>query len=318
MARPIRLEYPGASYHVTARGNERRVIFKDDTDRAMFVATLAEAVALHGLVVQGWCLMPNHYHLLLDTPRANLSRGMGWLQTTYTIRFNRRWRRSGHLFQGRFKAHLVEADGYAQELLRYVHLNPVRPRDRRQPVPVERQAALANYRWSSHQVYAGQAAAPEWLAADWLAYFGKGRGRAHGAYRAFVGAAFGQVVAGPWAALRGALVLGSVEFFARVAGMLEGRRGSEEVKWRRREVDLRERQSRACALAEAEPDRALQAWLRVIGGGERRSEVARALGYGDGSAITHALHRVEAREKQDPDFARRLASYRQAMERAVS
>ena len=124
MARPIRIQFEGAVYHVTARGNERREIFRSDTDRARFVSTLEECVVANGLVLHAWCLMPNHYHLLIETPRGNLSRAVGWLQTTYTVRFNRRHGRSGHLFQGRFKAHLVEADSYAMELIRYIHLNP--------------------------------------------------------------------------------------------------------------------------------------------------------------------------------------------------
>lgn len=124
MARPIRIEFEGALYHVTARGNERRAIFRSDADRALFLETLGECIAQFGLILHTYCLMRNHYHLVVETPRANLSRALGWLQTTYTIRFNRRHRRSGHLFQGRFKAHLVEADSYAMELLRYIHLNP--------------------------------------------------------------------------------------------------------------------------------------------------------------------------------------------------
>ena len=127
MARPIRVEFEGAVYHITARGNERRRIFRDDADHEMFLATVGQCVEQHGLRLHGYCLMPNHYHLLLETPRGNLSRAIGWLQTAYTIRFNVRHQRSGHLFQGRFKAHLVEADAYAMTLLRYVHLNPVRP-----------------------------------------------------------------------------------------------------------------------------------------------------------------------------------------------
>ena len=105
-----------------------------------------------GVVIHIWCLMPNHYHLVVQTPRANLSAAMGWFQTTYTIRFNARHRRSGHLFQGRFKAHLVEADAYAMELIKYIHLNPVRPKDKRRAIPVDRKAALLRYRWSSHRV----------------------------------------------------------------------------------------------------------------------------------------------------------------------
>ena len=122
MARPIRVEFENAVYHVTARGNERRDIYRDAPDRQRFLETLEEAVERFGVVIHAYCLMPNHYHLLLQTPRANLSDAAGWLQTTYSIRFNRRHRRSEHLFQGRFKAHLVEADGYARALIKSIHL----------------------------------------------------------------------------------------------------------------------------------------------------------------------------------------------------
>ena len=117
--------------------------------------TLEQAVAQFGLRLHAYCLMPNHYHLLLGTPRANLSRAMGWLQTTNTARFNARHRRRGHLFQGRYKAQLVEADEYACWLVEYIHLNPVRPRGRNQPIARERLQELASYRWSSHLIMPG-------------------------------------------------------------------------------------------------------------------------------------------------------------------
>jgi hypothetical protein len=112
--------------------------------------------------------MPNHYHLLAQTPRANLSRAIGWLQTTYCIRYNRLHHRGGYLVQGRFKAHLIEADSYAKQLVRYVHLNPVRPRDRRKPVPGDRGPFFEKYLWSSHRAYAGTAGKdqPQWLCAE--------------------------------------------------------------------------------------------------------------------------------------------------------
>jgi putative transposase len=131
MARPIRVEFENAVYHVSARGNERRDIYRDVSDRRRFLETLEEAVERFGVVIHAYCLMPNHYHLLLQTPRANLTDAAGWLQTTYSIRFNRRHRRSGHLFQGRFKVQLVEADDYARQLIKYIHLNPVRNSGRR-------------------------------------------------------------------------------------------------------------------------------------------------------------------------------------------
>jgi REP element-mobilizing transposase RayT len=120
------VEHANAVYHLTARGNERRAIYRDDRDRQRFLETLAEAAQRFSLVIHAFCLMPNHYHLLLQTPQANLSAAAGWLQTTYSVRFNRRHRRSGHLFQGRFKAQLVEEDAYAAEWIEYIHLNPVR------------------------------------------------------------------------------------------------------------------------------------------------------------------------------------------------
>jgi REP element-mobilizing transposase RayT len=108
MARAIRVAFEGAVYHVMARGNERREIFRDDTDRKAFLSALGEMVERFGVLAHAYCLMPNHYHLVVQTPRANLSQAVGWLQVTYTVRFNRRWKRSGHLFQGRYKAQLVD------------------------------------------------------------------------------------------------------------------------------------------------------------------------------------------------------------------
>ena len=118
MARPIRVEFPDAVYHVTARGNERQPIVREDPDRERFLETLEQMVQRFGVAIHAYCLMLNH--LLLQTPRANLSAAVGWFQTTYSVRFNRRHRRSGHLYQGRFKAHLVEADGYARQLVKEI------------------------------------------------------------------------------------------------------------------------------------------------------------------------------------------------------
>src|ERR1039457_3861023 len=134
MTRPIRVEFAGAVYHVMARGNERREIYRDDEDRRRFLETVGEAATQFGLRVHAYCLMPNHYNVLVGTPRGNLSRAMGWLQATYTARFNARHRRRGHLFQGRFKAQVIDADEYGRWLVEYVHLNPVRPRQRGQSI----------------------------------------------------------------------------------------------------------------------------------------------------------------------------------------
>ena len=126
MARPLRIEFPSALYHVTSRGDRREPIFEDDEDRRKFLRVLAETVDRFNWICHAYCLMTNHYHLVVETPEANLSKGMRQLNGVYTQASNRRHRRTGHLFQGRFKAILVDKDSYLLELTRYVVLNPVR------------------------------------------------------------------------------------------------------------------------------------------------------------------------------------------------
>lgn len=141
MGRPLRIQYPGASYHITSRGNEKREIFRSNGDRGKFLSYLKSAHERYGGMIHVYCLMNNHYHLLLETPRGNLSQILHHINGAYTIYFNIKRRRSGHLFQGRYKAILLEKDAYCQELSRYIHLNPAR-------------AGLVNtlsaYPWSSY------------------------------------------------------------------------------------------------------------------------------------------------------------------------
>ena len=159
MARPIRLEFAGALYHVTSRGDRREAIYEDDADRERFLAVLADVVRDFNWVCHAYCLMSNHYHLLIETPDANLSKGMRQLNGVYTQASNRRHGREGHLFQGRFKAILVDADSYLLEVARYVVLNPVRARMVRDP---------AKWPWSSYRAMIGAVEAPDWLATDGL------------------------------------------------------------------------------------------------------------------------------------------------------
>jgi putative transposase len=294
MARPIRVQCEGALYHITARGNERRRIFHAAEEMELFLDTLGQCAALHGLVVHGYCLMPNHYHLLAETPRGNLTRAIGWLQTTYTIRLNRRRRRSGHLFQGRFKAHLIDGDDYAMTLLRYIHLNPVRPRDKQRAVPAQRWSLLKQYPWSSHRAYAGWEEGPPWLDLQWLLLFGARRTAAHKEYRAFVRAGFEEELDNPWSSLRGGLLLGGEDLWKKVAGLIGQKRGQEELRWNKANGDhASKRMELARTLAAKEGNQRLKVWLRVCLGGERRIDVARSYGYADGSAVTHLLKRLK-------------------------
>src|SRR5665647_3619377 len=150
MARKIRIEYAGAAYHVMARGNQGRDIYADERDRKLWLETLGEACEKTGWRIHAWVMMNNHYHLLLETPEANLVAGMKWLQGTYTQRYNSRHEIFGHLFQGRYKAVVVEpeAGNYFAVVSMYIHLNPARAGLIRAG-----EERLAGYRWSSYPWY---------------------------------------------------------------------------------------------------------------------------------------------------------------------
>jgi REP element-mobilizing transposase RayT len=165
MGRPLRIEYPHAFYHITVRGNERKDIFRSAGDREQFLSYLASATERYRAVIHVYCLMSNHYHLLLETPEGNLSQVMRHINGAYTNHFNTKRRRAGHLLQGRYRAILVEADVYAKELSRYIHLNPVRAGITEQP---------GEYPWSRYRCYSGIEQPSEWLCMDMiLADFGK-------------------------------------------------------------------------------------------------------------------------------------------------
>jgi putative transposase len=153
MARALRIQYPGAFYHVTCRGNQRRNIFLDDDDRYHFLKMLAESLDIYGVVLYAYVLMPNHFHLVIETVRANLSEFMRRFNVCYTGWFNYHHGSYGHLFQGRYKAFLVDADQYFLEISRYVHLNPVRSRKTRQSTYQSKWTFLNKYRWSSMPGY---------------------------------------------------------------------------------------------------------------------------------------------------------------------
>lgn len=205
MARPLRIQFEGALNHVTSRGNARQNIFLDDEDRVAFLETLAEAVSRFGWICHAYCLMSNHYHLLIETPDPNLSRGMQFLNGVYTQRFNRHHKRFGHVLQGRYKAILVERESHLLELARYVVLNPVRAK-------VVHSAR--DWQWSSYRATSGQADVPEFLHIDWLlSQFDLRRERAIRAYRQFVRQGRDIEI---WEGLQAGSLLGSEEFIERM------------------------------------------------------------------------------------------------------
>jgi len=219
MARPLRVEFAGALYHITARGNERKPIYRNDTDRSRFLVFLAEANERFTWFCHAYCLMTNHYHLLLETCNPNLSKGMRYLNGGYTQWFNRNHRRVGHLLQGRFKAILVERNTYLLELARYIALNPVRAGMVR---------SAEEWPWSSYRASAGLTKAHECLTTDWvLAGFDSKRRAACGRYRKFVSHGRGQPA--PWENLRNQIFLGSDAFVEDVLSRVDPEQSLKEI-----------------------------------------------------------------------------------------
>jgi REP element-mobilizing transposase RayT len=305
MARAIRVEYEGALYHVTARGNERKEIYRSDEDRKMYLDVLGRTVEERGWRLHGYCLMNNHYHLLFSTPQANLSAGMKWLQTTYTIRFNRRHKRAGHLFQGRYKAQVLDTEAYAARALQYLHANPVRVAAWKKRSLEERMGYLDQYVWSSHRAYAGTATVPSWLLTEWLSYYGKTRQTSRRRYAATMR----EYVASPmerlWSRPQGGLVVGGEELWEKVKGLLGEKDQELEQPPIRREESER-RRKRLNEQLKGEDDPRIILWARTVVGGEKKSQVAREYGYADGSAVTWNNRALEVKAKTDPALAKRL------------
>ena len=212
MARPLRIEYPHAHYHVTCRGNDRRRIFRDDGDRHAFLERLRKSLEIYEARLHCYVLMNNHFHIIAETPKANLSEFMRHFNVAYTSYFNRRHRRTGHLYQGRFKAILFQPEAWLLPLSRHVHINPVRtPRLRRGIVP-EQVRQLWQYRWSSLGGYVSARRRESWVHYDEvLSRVGNSRRR----YGRFVQDGLEQGVPSPWKELRGQVILGDDRFWER-------------------------------------------------------------------------------------------------------
>lgn len=205
MSRPLRIEFSGALYHVMARGNAREAIFQDDDDRQTFCSGLARVCKRFEWRLWAYCLMDNHYHLLVETLRPTLSHGMREVNGVYTQAFNRHHRRVGHVLQGRYKAVLVDKNSYLSEVSRYIVLNPVRAR---------MCEAAADWPWSSYRAVMGQATAPDGFAiAETLALFSTDHGAARRAYARFVAEGVNQ----PLPEAKQQLYLGDENFAARMA-----------------------------------------------------------------------------------------------------
>jgi len=300
MARPLRIEFPGALYHVMSRGNERQPIVRDDRDREKRLDWLRRTVETYGWRLHAFVLMRNHDHLFVETPEANLSAGMQCLNGSYTSYFNRRHRREGHLFQGRFKGHLIEEDGYFLEVSRYIHLNPLRAKIVARP---------EDYPWSSYPGYVRAARAVTWVTyARVLGEFGQAAA-ARWAYGRFVRAGMRQPPRSPFAEAFEGVLLGSEAFVARIRGLVEGQPTDRSVP---QLEHIRGRPSLE-AIVEVvaahfgvdatrwspgrrtdDASRAVAAYLARRRFGHPAGKVAEALGYRNASSVTRAIARVES------------------------
>jgi putative transposase len=305
VARPLRLEFPGALWHVTNRGVEQRWIYSDDSDRIHFLHLLARAIDEYGWQLLAYVLMSNHYHLFFRTPHTNLSRGMKDLDGDYASAFNTRHRRAGHLFQGRFKSHLVDSETYLLEVARYIVLNPVRARIVETP---------AEWRWSSYRATAGLAAIPGWLdpapildvfnSDDWNVAM-------HG-YREFVAAAIGRDDS-PWEKLVAGMYLGGSAFRQRVELMVKSKTNSaEHLRGQRmfraatidsvKETVESMNPSLPWPPPSASAERALFALLAVRYTSASRAQIGRSLGM-TGNGVLYLIGVSEERLNRDSQFA---------------
>lgn len=278
MARPLRIEYPGAVYHLTSRGNAGEPVFRDDKDRALFLDILSVAISRFSWLCHGYCLMDNHYHLLVETPQANLSLGMRHLNGAYALDFNAKHKRFGHLFQARFKAILVEKEAHLLELSRYVVLNPVRARMAESP---------RDWTWSSYRAMIGLESAPSFLTTDWvLRQFATSRAKARAAYLRFVEDKAGGSC--PWDNLKGQIYLGSESFLEETRQLIDQNRDLEEIPKVQR---LKVRPS-LDELKEGLPNREEVIFLAYTEHGYRMREIAKSFGV-HYSTVSRAIRRQE-------------------------
>ena len=327
MARPLRIERAGGWYHVTGRGNERRAIYRDNRDRQHFCELLAEMVRRFRVRLHAFVLMDNHYHLIIELIEPNLSRSGHWLNVSYSVWFNRRHGRSGHLFQGRFKSVVVDPIAWGLDLSRYVHLNPVRVarlglgKSEQQRIRVgaslapdakvvkERIREMRRYRWSSYRAYVGLGKRPEWLeCAVILEWAGGKKEERRRNYQEYVEEAVREGLAkSPWEQLQEQVVLGGEEFLEELRAYVAG--DAKEQRGVRRLAEARPKLSEVIAKVEKVKgetwaefgerhgdhgrDLVLYVGQRVCG--LKLQELAAAAGMSDYRAVSMAIRRFEKR-----------------------
>jgi putative transposase len=324
MARKPRLQFEGAIYHITFRGNAKMNIFIDDADRIRLKERIAESAEDFHVRVYLYCLMSNHVHLLVETPSGNLSRFMGSVLTGYTVYFNRRHQRVGHLFQGRYGAQIVEGNEYLLKLSRYIHLNPVCVPDRTESSLQDRVQALRNYVWSSYRGYAGITGMEEWVQnMPLLEMISHHKIRPEIAYQRYVESGLARtdeeflqcIKNSPWG-------IGTDKFQQKIRskyGELAGKRVKEEDVTLRRKLktvpakivfDVLSKygltNDTIAVRCRNSFDRAITAYMLIRQAGWTQRQAAEKLGLRSGSTVSHQIRRLKEKYHKDKRCHKRL------------
>jgi REP element-mobilizing transposase RayT len=328
MARALRLEFEGALYHLCARGNRRERIFADEKDCLRFLALLKESLGRYEVEVHAYVLMPNHFHLLARTPKANLSRWMHWLIGAYSISFNRRHRKSGHLFQGRYKSFLVEGGNYLLGLSRYLHLNPVRGRVIGVGDPKERRKRLRAYRWSSYRGYAGLGKQNDFVSEELVLGELDGSSKikiqqAKLRYRRFVEEGLLREIENPFEAVQWQMVLGSESLLQKVKDKMRSKSDHQREVTGLRSAASRSEPKRVMARVAAhyglpvnrllrEPvygseARNVAIWLAWQNSGLTLREIGSMFGGMDYAAVSQRIRRIQKQAETNKKLKHVLA-----------
>lgn len=306
MARQLRIEFEGAFYHITSRGNMREKVFFEDKDKEKFLEILERTKERYGYLLHAYTLMDNHYHLLIETSKANISQIMQNINTSYTVYINKKYRRSGHLFQGRFKAIIVDKDEYLLALSRYIHLNPVRAKKVKRP---------EDYKWTSYNAFIGNGANALVDTPDTLSYFSDKKRKAENAYRGFIEAGIGEKES-PFNEVEAGIMLGGKRFKAKILKLLDKIKGDDElpqIKRLREKIPI-DRVIEVCCKhygidreellkkrKKGKKERQIAIYLSKALSGERNIAIGNCFGI-KGPAISGIMKAIEERLKQDQNF----------------
>jgi putative transposase len=314
MARPIRIEYPGAVYHIIYRGNNRQAIFRDDADRKRYLEKLSLYCQEKNVDLLSYCLLSNHVHLLVETPEGNLSKMMQAFQTSYTVYFNKRHGRTGHVFEQRYKARVVDKDNYLLQVSRYIHLNPVSARIVERP---------QDFRWSSYGSYLKGKGLTGLKTESVLAYFSGSRSRQLRQYRDYVEGDGSEKTYNPAPRVIKQIFIGNDDFAEAIrrkgnrSSVHEGHYSFQKImqavsavmRVEREEIRRPERSERV------QRSREMLCYIARRYGEVGLQELAKFLQVKELSTASHAVRRAEARLKNDSGFGRRVD---QVLKRLVS